>query len=82
MAQAVDYVVHGSSSRRTPAFQARRRAEDASFEAGAGEILPKGGIGPELSVLAAKFAADDDARGVRDRLHRKNLQQEPIAYGF
>jgi hypothetical protein len=49
--------------------------EEAGFEAGAGEALSKGRMGPGMTVLAAEFASDDGAEDVRDRLHQENLKQ-------
>jgi hypothetical protein len=48
---------------------------EAGFEAGAGEELSKGPMGPGMSVVAAEFASDDGAEEVRDRLHQENLKQ-------
>jgi hypothetical protein len=73
---AVDYVVQGLFvSQNTRPSEVVDAVEDAGFEAGAGEILSMGGEGPEMSVLAAKFASDDGARDVRDRLHQEDLKQ-------
>lgn len=76
---AVDYVVQGLFiSQNTRPSEVVDVVEDAGFEAGAGEILHGAsamGHGPEIRVLAAKFASDDGARDVRDRLHREDLTQ-------
>jgi hypothetical protein len=74
---AVDYVVQGLFvSQNTRPSEVVDVVEDAGFEAGAGEILTTGGaMGPEISVLAAKFASDDGARDVRDRVHQEDLTQ-------
>jgi hypothetical protein len=49
-------------------------AEEAGFEAGVGEQLERG-LGSGIFVIAAKFASDDGARDMLDRLHREDLQQ-------
>jgi hypothetical protein len=73
---AVDYVVQGLFiSQNTRPSEVIDVVEDAGFEAGAGEIFSKGAEGPDISVLAAKFASDDDARDVRDRVHQEDLKQ-------
>src|SRR5688500_11449292 len=57
---AVDYVVQGLFiSQNTRPSEVIDVAEDAGFEAGAGEILSQGGMSAEVSVLAARFASDD-----------------------
>lgn len=73
---AVDYVVQGLFiSQNTRPSEVIGVVEDAGFEAGAGEILSTGAMGPEITVLAAKFASDDGARDVRDRVHQEDLTQ-------
>jgi hypothetical protein len=73
---AVDYVVQGLFvSQNTRPSEVIDVVEGAGFEAGAGEIFSQGGEGPDISVLAAKFASGDDAREVRDRVHQEDLTQ-------
>jgi hypothetical protein len=73
---AIDYVAQGLFvSENTRPSEVVDVVEDAGFEAGAGEILARGAMGPHMSVLVAKFGSDDGARDVRDRVHQEDLTQ-------
>jgi hypothetical protein len=58
----------------TPPSEVVEVAEEAGFEAGAGEELEKE-KGPGMSVIAVKFASDDGARDMLERLHQEDLKQ-------
>ena len=58
----------------TPPSEVVEVAEEAGFESGVGEELEKE-MGGGMIVIAVKFASDDGARDMLDRLHQEDLKQ-------